>query len=141
MKATVLYRIASGLLILFAGANTAWLAYFWHVASSLPACPFPVGHHWESTYPHSVLVLEIVFSLCVLFAAYLNWYLGTLARTAPQAMRGLPWLLLAYEAAGALVALFSLSGIAFLLAAACAICTAWATSPAAGSQSIPAGAR
>lgn len=140
MKATLLYRIASVLLILFAAANTAWLAYFWHVASSLKARPFPVAHHRNSTYPHLVLVLEIAFSLCVLFAAYLNWYLGTLARKAPHAMRALPWLLLVYEAAGALVALFSLSGPAFLLAAACAICTAWATSLVAGAESIPAGA-
>lgn len=141
MKATVLYRIASVLLILFAAANTAWLVYFWHVASSLPSVPFPVAHHRDSTYPHLVLVLEIAFTLCVLFAAYLNWYLGTLARTAPHAMRALPWLLLAYQAAGALVALFSLSGPAFLIAAACAICTAWATSLVPGSQSVPAGAR
>lgn len=140
MKATVLYRIASVLLILFAAANTAWLVYFWHVASSSPACPFPVAHHRTSTYPHAVLVLESGLSLCVLFAAYLNWHLGTLARTAPRAMHALPWLLLAYQAAGALVALFSLSGPAFLLAAACAICTAWATSLVPGSQSVPAGA-
>ncbi|HEX8713191.1 MAG TPA: hypothetical protein VF730_15025 [Terracidiphilus sp.] len=141
MKATVLYRIASVLLILFAAANTAWLVYFWRVASSLPPVPFPVAHHRESTYPHLVLVLEIALSLCVLFAAYLNWYLGTLARTAPHAMRGLPWLLLAYQAAGALVALFSLSGPAFLLAAACAVCTAWATSLVPGSLGIPEIAR
>lgn len=141
MKATVLYRIASVLLILFAAANTAWLVYFWHVASSLTACAFPVAHHRDSTYPHLVLVLEIAFSLCVLFAAYLNWYLGMLARTAPHTMHALPWLLLVYQAAGALVALFSLSGPAFLLAAACAICTAWATSLIAGSEIVTAGAR
>jgi hypothetical protein len=134
MKATVLYRIASVLLILFAAANTAWLIYFWHAASSATPVPFPVAHHRFSTYPQSVLVLEIVLSLCVLFAAYLNWYLGSLAQTAPHSMRALPWLLLAYQAAGALVALFSLSGFAFLVAAASAICTGWATSLAGGSH-------
>lgn len=136
MKTTVLYRIASVLLSLFAAANTAWLVYFWHAVSSSNPGPFPVGHHWDSTYPRAVLLLEVVLTLCVLFAAYLNWYLGNLARTAPHAMGALPLLLLAYEAGGALAALFSLSGFAFVIAAAGAICTAWAASLAVSPRKV-----
>jgi hypothetical protein len=66
--------------------------------------------------------------LCVLFAAYLAWHLSSLARTTPQAIGVLGWLLLGYQVVGAFVSLFYLSGFAFLIATAIAICTAWATS-------------
>src|SRR5215472_6180213 len=35
-------------------------------------------------------------SFCVLFAAYLAWHLGALARTMPQAIGAVGWILLAY---------------------------------------------
>lgn len=126
MTATVFYRLASALLIVFVAANTSWLVYFWHTAAA-SAPHFPFGHS-NLTYAQVVLALEVFCSLCVLFGAYLSWHLGSLARRIPQAIGALGWALLAFQAFVALVSLFYLSGFAFLVAAMIAVCTAWATS-------------
>ena len=126
MTATVLYRVASVLLVVFAAANTVWLVYFWRAASA-NAPHFPFGHS-NLTYVQVVLALEIFGSLCILFGAYLSWHVGSLARRIPQAIGALGWSLLAFQAVGALVCLFYLSGFAFLVAAMTAVCTGWATS-------------
>jgi len=131
MKATVLYRVSGTLLAVAAAANTAWLVYFWRTARSQPPVSFPFGHNGLS-YVQVVLGLEVFCSLCVLFAAYLAWHLAALAKTTPQAAGAMGWLLLAYQVAGTFVALFYLSGFAFLIAAIAAVCTCWANSLAGG---------
>ena len=88
MKATKLYRTASGLLFLWAAGNTYGLLMFWHVAGSISPVRFPVGHSGFS-YAQVVLGYEVFCSFCVLFAAYLAWHLGTLARTMPKAIGGM----------------------------------------------------
>lgn len=127
MNATLLYRLSSALLVIFAAANTAWLLYFWHLEKGMTPVHFPFGHS-NLSYAQVIFALELFCSFCVLFAAYLTWHLGTLARTAPQAIGALGWILLAYQAVGAFVALFYLSGFAFMVSAVTAICTAAATS-------------
>ena len=126
MTATVFYRLASILLILFAAANMTWLAFFWRTAAA-NAPHFPFGHS-DLTYVQVVVALEVFGSLCIVFGAYLSWHLGSLARRIPQAIGGLGWGLLAFQAVGALVSLFYLSGFAFLVAAMIAVSTAWANS-------------
>jgi len=126
MRATILYRLASVFLIVFAAANTLWLVYFWRTAAA-NAPHFPFGHS-DLTYVQVVLALEVFCSLCILFGAYLSWHLGSLARRIPEAIGALGWALLAFQAAGALVSLFYLSGFAFLVAALISVCTAWANS-------------
>ena len=127
MKAGVLYRISSGLLAIIFVANTSWLLYFWHAEQGINPVHFPFGHS-NLSYAQVVFGLELFCSFCVLFAAYLSWHLATLARTTPQAIGALGWLLLTYQVIGALAALFYLSGFAFLVAGAAAISTGWATS-------------
>jgi len=126
LRATILYRVASVLLLVFVAANTVWLVYFWHAAAAT-APYFPFGHS-NLTYVQVVLALEVFSSLCVLFGAFLSWQLGALARTAPQFAGTMGWGLVAYQAVGTFVALFYLSGFAFIVTAAIAICSAWATS-------------
>src|SRR6266849_697807 len=92
MKPTMLYRIASVLLIVFVIGNIYGLSRFWQVAVLNPV-RFPVGHR-PLTYAQVVLGLELFCSLCVLFGAYLAWHLGGLAREAPQAVGTLGWVLL-----------------------------------------------
>jgi hypothetical protein len=60
------------------------------------------------------------------FAAYLAWHLGTLARTAPQAIGALGWALFAYQLVGVYVSFIELSGLLRILSVALAICTGWA---------------
>jgi hypothetical protein len=126
MTATVLYRLASVLQTVFVAANTIWLVYFWHTAAA-NAPHFPFGHS-DLTYVQVVLALEVFGSFCILFGAYLSWHLGSLARRIPQAIGALGWTLLAFQVVGTFVCLFYLSGFAFLISAAIAVCTCWASS-------------
>jgi hypothetical protein len=126
MKATKLYRTASGLLVLWAAGNTYGLLMFWHVAGSMSPVRFPVGHSGFS-YAQVVLGFDVFCSFCVLFAAYLAWHLGTLARTMPRAIGAMGWILFAYSLAAVYISWISFSGFVLLLAAAIAVCIGWAT--------------
>lgn len=126
MKATKLYRTASGLLFLWAAGNTYGVFMFWHVAGSISPVRFPVGHSGFS-YAQVVLGYEVFCSFCVLFAAYLAWHLGTLARTMPRAIGAVGWILFAYSLAAVYINWISFSGFVLLLTVAIAICIGWAT--------------
>jgi hypothetical protein len=126
MKATKLYRTASGLLFLWAAGNTYGLLLFWHAAGSMNPVRFPVGHSGFS-YAQVVLGYEVFCSFCVLFAAYLAWHLGALARTTPHAIGALGWVLFAYQLVGVYISWIFFSGIVLVLSAGIAICTGWAT--------------
>src|SRR5215472_556965 len=133
MKATNLYRIASGLLFIWAAGNIYGLLMFWHVAGAMNPVPFPVGHSGFS-YAQFVLGGMVFCSFCVLFAAYLAWHLGTLARTMPQAIGAVGWILFAYSLVGVYVSWIAFSGFVWLLSLAIAICTGWATVMAAADR-------
>jgi hypothetical protein len=62
VKAILLYRIASVLLILVAAGNTYSLLRFWQVAGSMNPVLFPLGHT-GITYFQVVVALESVCSL------------------------------------------------------------------------------
>jgi hypothetical protein len=126
MKATKLYRTAGVLLFLAAIGNTFGLLNFWHVAAPLPPVRFPIGHA-PFSYAQVVLGYQVFCSFCVLFAAYLAWHLGTLARRTPQAIGAIGWILFAYQVIGVYVSWVFLSGFVLLLAFAIAICLGWAT--------------
>ena len=126
MKATKLYRTASGLIFLWAAGNTYGLLMFWHVAGSMNPVRFPVGHS-GSSYAQVVLGYEVFCSFCVLFAAYLAWHLGTLARTMPRAIGAVGWILFAYSLAAVYISWIFFSGFALLLTVAIAVCIGWAT--------------
>lgn len=126
MNATKLYRTASGLLFLWAVGNTYGLLMFRHVAGSMSPVRFPVGHSGFS-YAQVVLGYEVFCSFCVLFAAYLAWHLGTLARTMPKAIGGMGWILFAYSLVGVYISWINFSGFVLLLTAVIAVCIGWAT--------------
>src|SRR5579864_481993 len=126
MKATTLYRIASGLLFLWAAGNTYGLLMFWHVAGSMDPVRFPWGHSGFS-YAQVVLGYQVFCSFCVLFAAYLAWHLGTLARRTPQAIGAVGWVLFAYLLVGVYISWIFFSGFVVLLSVAIAICIGWAS--------------
>jgi len=85
MKATKLYRTASGLLFLWASGNTYGLLMFWHVAGSMSPVRFPVGHSGFS-YAQVVLGYEVFCSFCVLLQ---RTWLGTWARWLEQCLKPL----------------------------------------------------
>jgi len=126
MKASLLYRIASVLLIVVAAFNTYSLLRFWQVAGSMNPVHFPVAGR-DVTYTQIVVTYELFCSLCILFGAYLAWHLGRLARTTPQAIGALGWIFFAYQLAGVGFSFTFFSGLVRILAATIAICMGWAS--------------
>ena len=133
MKATVLYRTAGILLAVAAAGNTYGVVRFWRAGGAMNAAPLPEDH--RVLYGPVVLALGIFCSLCILFAAYLAWHLGRLARIAPQTIGALGWALFAYQLIGVFVSFRELSGLVRILAVALAICTGWAAWLSRGSGS------
>ena len=78
------------------------------------------------SYAQVVLGCGVFCSFCVLFAAYLAWQLGTLARTMPHAIGAVGWILFAYSIVGIYISWIAFSGFVLLLTAAIAICIGWA---------------
>ncbi|HUB28631.1 MAG TPA: hypothetical protein VL967_03000 [Terracidiphilus sp.] len=136
MKATGLYRTAALLLLVAAAGNTYGVVRFWLAGGAMNAIPLPEDH--RVLFGPVVLVLGIFCSLCVLFAAYLAWHLGTLAKTTPQAIGALGWALFAYQLLGVYVSFSELSGLVRILAVALAICTGWAAWLSRGTRAATA---
>jgi hypothetical protein len=125
MKATVFYRIVSGLLVVVAAGNTFGLVRFWQAVGSVSPVRFPWGHSGFS-WGQVVLGMEVFCSLCVLFGAYVAWHLGGLARRSPEAIGAMGWMLFAYQLLGIYISLIFLSGFVRVLAICIAICAGYA---------------
>lgn len=125
MKATALFRTAGVLLFVAAAGNTYGLLMFWHVAGAMAPVRFPIGHS-DFSWAQVVLGYQVFASFCIAFAAYLTWHLGTVARTSPQAVGLLGWILFAYALMGIYVSKIFLSGFVLLLSIVIAICIGWA---------------
>ena len=124
MNATALYRTASTLLVVAAAGNTYAVVRFWQAGGALNSVPLPEDH--RVSYGPVLLALGVFCSLCIVFAAYLAWHLGTLASTTPHAIGALGWVLFAYQLLGVYVSFKDLSGLVRILSIALAICTGWA---------------
>ncbi|MGC1871959.1 MAG: hypothetical protein WA700_13465 [Acidobacteriaceae bacterium] len=140
MKATMLYRIASVLLIVYAAGNTFALLRFSRVAASMNPVHFPVGHR-PLTYAQVVFGLWLFYALSVLLEAYLAWHLGTLARTNPQAIGALGWVLFVYQIAVVYMSSVASTGLVMVLSVVIAICIAWASWLSTGAVRAPAAAK
>jgi|SRR5579862_1417865 len=124
MKATGPYKTASILLVVAAAGNTYGVVRFWQAGGALNMTPLPEDH--RVAYGPVLMALGIFCSLCILFAAYLAWHLGALAKKAPQAIGALGWVLFAYQLLGVYVSFNELSGLVRILSVALAICAGWA---------------
>jgi hypothetical protein len=133
MKATALYRTASVLLLVAAAGNTYGVVRFWQAAGAMNTAPLPEDH--RLSYGPVLLALGVFCSLCILFAAYIAWHLGELARTTPQAIGALGWALFTYQLLGVYVSFNELSGLVRILAVALAVCTGWAAWLSRGASS------
>jgi hypothetical protein len=133
MNATALYKTASTLLVVAAAGNTYGIVRFWQAGGALNSMPLPEDH--RISYGPVVLALGFFCSLCVVFAAYLAWHLGTLARTSPHAIGALGWALFVYQLLGVYVSFNELSGLVRILSLALAICTGWAAWLTRGARS------
>jgi hypothetical protein len=132
MKATLLYRIASVLLVVFAVGHTVGFLKFkpptaqgvavrdamMNVHFQLRGAPYSYGGFYNG--------FGLFATIYLLFAAFLAWHLGGLAARAPQAIGTLGWMFFILQLAS-----LALSWIYFLpppavLSALIAICIGWA---------------
>jgi hypothetical protein len=110
MNATLLYRIAAVLLVLFAVGHTFG---FWTfrppsaegmaVLQSMDRVHFEVGGRSYS-YGAWYRGFGLSITAAMLFWAFLSWHLGQMARVAPQTIRLLGWAFFLVQCAGLLLA-------------------------------------
>jgi hypothetical protein len=131
MKATWLYRIAAILLLLFATGHTVGFLKF------VP--PTPEGQavmnamdnvHLQpgATYTYGGFYRGFGFFLTVylLFAAFLAWHLGELARKHPAAAGSLPWIFFCLHLVSLALTWKYFPAPPIVLSALVALCTGWA---------------
>jgi hypothetical protein len=132
MKATLLYRIASVLFILFAAGHTFGFLSF------KPASPEglavrdamnTVHFHMNGssfTYGGFYTGFGLYATVYLLFSAFLAWHLGDLARSNPSAIGALAWVFVAAQVASLVLSwkYFLLPPV--ILSALVAACLAWA---------------
>jgi hypothetical protein len=103
MNSKIFYRIAAGLLLLFAVGHTMGFAAFVPataegaaVHSAMVNVHFPIGKT-EFTYQGFYLGFGLFVTAYLLFSAVLASQLGMFVSTAPQVVRAIGWLLLAVQ--------------------------------------------
>ena len=132
MKATLLYRIAAVVFILFAVGHTVGFLKFTApnadgaaVFASMNSVRLQVGNG-KLTYGDFYRGLGLFCTLYLLFCAYLAWYLAGLAQHNPQAIGSLGWVFFVLQLASIVVSWVYLLPPPIILSAILAICTGWA---------------
>jgi hypothetical protein len=111
MNSTVLYRVASVLLVLFALGHTLGFLHFvpptpeaQAVREAMNSVAFPAQGSVR-TYGAFYMGFGLNVSVYLVFSAFLAWHLGQLARSRPEAIGALGWALCAVQLAGFVLAL------------------------------------
>ncbi len=132
MRAAVLYKIASVLLLLFAAGHTFGFLHFTPpsvegraVYESMNSVHFQVK---GSSFSYGGFYRGFGLSITVnmLFLAFLSWYLGALAGSNPQASVALGWALCALHVVSVVLSWVYFSAVPATLSALVAICLGWA---------------
>jgi hypothetical protein len=132
MKATVLYRIAAVLLVLFAAGHTFGFLSF--------KAPSPEGRsvlesmnsvHFEvkgSSFSYGAFYrgFGLYITAYLLFSAFLAWYLGAMARSSPGQTSTLDWALCVVQIASLVLSSMYFSAVPATFSAVVAICLGWA---------------
>lgn len=132
MTATLLYRIASVLLVLFAVGHTVGFLKFTPptpesiaVHDAMDRVQFPIGNG-KFTYGGFYRGFGLFCTAYLLFTAFLAWHLGGLAQTNPQAIGALGWIFVALQLVSLLLSWIYFLPPPVVLSAIVAICTGWA---------------
>ena len=132
MNATLLYRIASILLILFAAGHTTGFLTFKPptaegiaVRDAMQNVQFKVGSR-TYTYDRFYKGFGLFCTAYLLFAAFLAWQLGAMARTNPQAIVSLAWVFFGLQVAGIVLSKMYFIPPPVIFSTLISICTGWA---------------
>jgi hypothetical protein len=140
MTATLLYRIAAVLLILFAAAHTFGSLNFTPptpeaaaVRDAMNSVHFTVkGNTYSYGNFYKGLILSVTAYL--VFLAFLSWHLGSVAAKQPQAIGALGWLFCALKLATMVVAWLYIAAAPAISSAVVGVClglAAWRVQNAA----------
>jgi hypothetical protein len=132
MSATVLYRIAAIVLILFAAGHTAGFLTFKppsaegiSVRDAMNNVHFSVGGK-PYTYGGFYKGFGLTITVYLLFSALLAWHLGGLAATHPEAIGILGWAFFGLQIASLVLAWMYFFPVPAVFAGVVALCTGWA---------------
>lgn len=132
MTPSLLYRIAAFVLVLFAAGHTLGFLKFKAptpegvaVQRAMDNIQFQLGGK-NYTYGGFYRGFGLFCTAYLLFAAFLSWYLGDLARSAPQAIGTLGWVFFFLQLVGILLSWRYFVLPPTLFSAVLAILTGWA---------------
>jgi hypothetical protein len=132
VSATLLYRIAAVLLVLFAAGHTfGFLQFTPPTAEGVAVRDAMNNVHFSAggaTFSYGGFYRGFGLSITVnmLFMALLAWHLGNVARTAPQTIGVLGWGFLVAQLAGLALSFEYFSAIPAAFSSVVAICVGWA---------------
>jgi len=132
MKATLLYRIAAVLLILFAAGHTIGFLKFKPPTPEAAAVWDAMNHvHFQVgrasfSYGGFYIGFGLFATAYLLFSAFLAWYLGGLAATNRQAIGALGWAFFMLQLASLALSWSYFFLPPVVLSALVAACTGWA---------------
>jgi hypothetical protein len=132
MKATVLYRIAAVLLVLFAAGHTfGFLSFKPPSAEGRAVFESMNGVHFEvkgTTFSYGAFYRGFGLSITAypLFSAFLAWYLGAMAVNSPGPASTLGWALCAVQIVSLVLSWMYFSAVPATFSAVVAVCLGWA---------------
>ena len=133
MTATLLYRIAAFVLVLFAAGHTLGFIKFKPptpegvaVQQSMDQVRFQLGSKSYS-YGDFYRGFGLFCTAYLLFAAFLAWHMGEMARNTPQAIGALGWVFFALQVAGIVLSWKYFVPPPAIFSAVLAILTGWAS--------------
>ena len=132
MNATLMYRIASVLLVLFAAGHTFGFMSFkpsnpeaLAVRDAMNNVHFQVRGA-DFSYGGFYTGFGLTITVYLLFCAFLAWHLGAVARVNPDAVGALGWVFVAVQVASVVLSWLYFSAAPAILSGLVAICLAWA---------------
>jgi hypothetical protein len=132
MKATLFYRIAAVLLILFAAAHTFGFLTFTPptpegvaVRDAMNNVHFQAENHIYS-YGDFYRGFGFFVTIYLLFSAFLAWHLGGVAARSPQAIGALSWVFFAVQVASVILSSVYFSAAPAISSGLVAACLGWA---------------
>jgi len=132
MTATLLYRIAAFVLVLFAAGHTLGFMNFKAptpegvaVQQAMDNVRFSLGAK-SYTYGDFYRGLGLFCTAYLLFLAFLAWHLGTMARNTPQAIGVLGWVFFGLQLVGIVLSWRYLVPPPIVFSGVLAILTGWA---------------
>lgn len=132
MNATLLYRIAAFVLVLFAVGHTLGFLKFKAptpegvaVQQAMDNVRFSLGSK-SYTYGDFYRGFGLFCTAYLLFAAFISWHLGTMARSIPQAIGALGWVFFGLQLVGLVLSWKYFIPPPIIFSTVLAILTGWA---------------